>query len=153
MTADGHIGTCAHVIEGARQIEVSIGEKLYTGKVVSKDARRDIAILKIDALQLPVSRFADSDKVQLAEQVRAFGFPLSSVLGTGIKVATGAVAGIVLDPDQGRQIQTDAPINSGNSGGPIVNNSGQVIGIASSKLNGNAKRQSTIWCWAQCRGL
>ena len=138
VSADGYIGTCAHVVDGAKRIEVTIGEKTYTGQVVAEDAKRDLAVVKIAASGLPVSRFADSDNVKLAEQVRAFGFPLSSVLGTGVKVATGAVAGIVLDPEQGRQIQTDAPINPGNSGGPVVNSSGQVIGIASSKLHGRA---------------
>ena len=138
VSANGYIGTCAHVTAGARQIEVTIGDKTYVGKVMAEDRKLDLAIVKIDESNLPVCHFADSDKVQLAEQVRAFGFPLSSVLGTGIKVATGAVAGIVLDPDQGRQIQTDAPINPGNSGGPIVNNFGQVIGVASSKLYNNA---------------
>ncbi|GEM_PF-1498137 len=138
VSADGYIGTCTHVIKGAKRIDVTIGEEVYTGKVVAEDARLDIAIVKIEATGLAVSRLADSDNVKLAEQVRAFGFPLSSVLGTGVKVATGAVAGIVMDPEQGRQIQTDAPINPGNSGGPVVNNSGQVIGIASSKLHDNA---------------
>ena len=134
VTSDGYIATCAHVVEGAKRIEVILGEKTYPAKVVAQNKKKDLAIIRIEAQNLSVSAFADSDKVQLAETVRAFGFPMSTVLGTGIKVVTGTVAGIVMDTRHGRQIQTDAPINPGNSGGPIVNDLGQVIGVASSKI-------------------
>ena len=134
VAADGHIATCAHVVAGARVIDVVIGDKSYRGKVVVKNGQLDLAILKIEASGLSVPHLGDSDRVQLAESVRAFGFPLSSVLGTGLKSASGEVSGIVTHPRHGKQIQTDAPINSGNSGGPMVNDAGQVIGIASSKI-------------------
>lgn len=138
VSADGVIATCAHVVDGAKTIEVTIGDKTYPGKVLVTNPKLDLALVRIEAKGLPVSVLGDSDRVQLAEVVRAFGFPMSTVLGTGIKVATGAVAGIVMHPQHGRQIQTDAPINPGNSGGPIVNESGQVVGIASSKIASSA---------------
>ena len=134
VTADGYIATCAHVVAGAKAIDVVIGDKSYRGKVVVKNGQLDLAILKIEASGLSVPHLGDSDRVQLAERVRAFGFPLSSVLGTGLKSASGEVSGIVTHPRHGKQIQTDAPINSGNSGGPMVNEAGQIIGIASSKI-------------------
>ncbi|WP_077024330.1 trypsin-like peptidase domain-containing protein [Fuerstiella marisgermanici] len=138
VAANGIIATCAHVVNGAKRIEVTLGEQKYSAKVLVENRKLDLALIQIEAGGLPVSTFADSDKVQLAETVRAFGFPMSDVLGTGIKVATGAVAGIVMHPKHGKNIQTDAPINPGNSGGPIVNDSGQVIGVASSKIASSA---------------
>ena len=134
VASNGVIATCAHVVEGAKRIEVTIGEKTYQARVIVEKGKLDLALIKIDANALPVSQFADSDKVQLAERVRALGFPMSTILGTSIKVATGEVAGLTMHPLHGKQIQTDAPVNPGNSGGPIVNESGQVIGVVSSKI-------------------
>lgn len=138
VSADGIIATCAHVVDGARSIEVTLGDQTYPATVIVSKRKLDLALIQIEAQGLPVARLGNSDEVQLAENVRAFGFPLSTMLGTGIKVATGAVAGIVMHPERGKQIQTDAPINAGNSGGPIVNDSGHVIGIASSKISSSA---------------
>jgi hypothetical protein len=138
VAADGLIATCAHVVEGARQIEVLLGGQSYQGQVVSVDPRSDVALVRIAANGLPVLPLGDSDTVQLAEAVRAIGFPLSDVLGTDVKVTTGTIAGIVQDKDRGKRLQVDAPINPGNSGGPVVNAAGQVIGIASAKLSGSA---------------
>lgn len=134
VSADGYIATCAHVVEDAKNIDVRIDGKDFRGRVIAQNRKLDLAIVKIDARNLQPLALGDSDKVQLAERVRAFGFPLSSMLGTGLKVASGEVAGTVDHPKHGRQIQTDAPINPGNSGGPMINDSGQVIGIASSKI-------------------
>ena len=134
IAANGYIATCAHLITGARVIDVTIGGKKYRAKVAVQNEQLDLAILKIQASNLPVLQFGNSDSVRLAESVRAFGFPLSSMLGTDIKSASGEVSGIVMHPKYGKQIQTDAPINPGNSGGPIVNDTGQVIGIASSGI-------------------
>lgn len=134
ISADGYVATCAHVVEGANRIDVTIGGRTYRGRVIASKKHLDLALVKINASGLPVSQLGDSDRVQLAESVRAFGFPLSSMLGTSIKSAAGEVSGITMHPKHGKQIQTDAPINPGNSGGPLVNDSGQVVGVASSKI-------------------
>ncbi|MBL8816299.1 MAG: trypsin-like peptidase domain-containing protein [Planctomyces sp.] len=138
VSPNGYLATCAHVVEGAKRIEVVLGEKTYSATVVSLDARADVALLRIEADGLTVPPWMNSDQVQLAESVRAIGFPLSDVLGTDVKITTGTVAGIVQDPDHGRRIQVDAAINPGNSGGPLVNEAGQIVGIASAKLAGNS---------------
>lgn len=138
VSSDGVIATCAHVVDGAKSIEVTLNGKTYPAKVLVSKRKLDLALIQIEADQLATVELGDSDAVKLTENVRAFGFPLSTVLGTGLKVATGAVAGIVQHPERGRQIQTDAPINPGNSGGPIVNEAGHVIGIASSKISSSA---------------
>ena len=134
--ADGILATCAHVVEGAKRIEVNLGGQKYPAKTITVDAKSDVALIRISANGLPVLPLTDSDTVQLAEPVRAIGYPLSDVLGTDVKVTTGTVAGIVQHGQRGRQIQIDAAINPGNSGGPVVNSAGQVIGIASAKLSG-----------------
>ena len=138
ISADGYIGTCAHVVDGARQIEVVINNQTLTATVVAVNTKADVAILKINASGLTAVQFQDSDTVQLAESVRVIGFPLSDVLGTDVKITSGTVAGIVMDPQRGKRIQVDAPINPGNSGGPVVNDAGEVVGVASAKLAGSS---------------
>ncbi len=136
--ANGILATCAHVIEGAKHIEVTIGEKKYIAKTLIEDRRLDLALIQIKANNLPMIEFGDSDKVRLAEKLQALGYPMSTVLGETLKVASGSVAGFPSHPLHGKQIQTDAAINSGNSGGPLLNESGQVVGIASSKIASRA---------------
>ena len=135
VAANGYVATCAHVIARASKIEVVLNQKPYQAKVVAQDPRTDLAVLKIDAQDLAVCPLGNSDTVELAETIRVFGYPLSTVLGTDLKAVTGSISGLIADPEGGRRIQTDASINPGNSGGPLINDFGQVIGIASSKLN------------------
>jgi S1-C subfamily serine protease len=138
VSADGMIATCAHVVEGAKRMEVHLNGQTYPATVIAVDAKSDVALIRVNASNLPVLTLADSDAVQLAESVRAIGYPLSDVLGTGVKVTTGTVAGIIANRDRGKQIQIDAAINPGNSGGPVVNGAGHVVGIASAKLSGSS---------------
>ncbi len=138
VSADGIIATCAHVVEGAKRIEVHLGGQSYPASVIAVDPKADVALIRVNAGNLPTLTLADSDSVQLAESVRAIGYPLSDVLGTDVKVTTGTVAGIIQSKDRGKQIQIDAAINPGNSGGPVVNGAGQVVGIASAKLSGSS---------------
>ena len=138
IAPNGIIATCAHVVEGAKRMEVNLGGQSYPATVIAVDSKADVALIRIDATALPSLQLGDSETVQLAESVRAIGYPLSDVLGTDVKVTTGTVAGIVQDKQRGKRIQIDASINPGNSGGPVVNSAGQVIGVASSKLSGSS---------------
>ncbi len=135
---NGILATCAHVVEGAKRMEVNVGGQSYPATVIAVDAKADVALIRINANGLNALPLGDSESVQLAESVRAIGYPLSDVLGTDVKVTTGTVAGIVQDKQRGKRIQIDASINPGNSGGPVVNSAGQVIGVASSKLSGSS---------------
>lgn len=135
VTSDGVLVTCAHVIEDANEIEVQLGKETYSAEVIDIDEATDLAILKIDAKQLKTLPLADSDAAQLGQDVRAVGYPLSDVLGTGVKVTRGTISGI-LQQDGQKQLQIDAAVNPGNSGGPVVNSLGEVVGVASAKLNG-----------------
>ncbi len=138
VAENGIIATCAHVVEGAKRMVVNLSGQSYPATVIAIDAKSDVALIRINASGLPVLPLADSNAVQLAESVRAIGYPLSDVLGTGVKVTTGTIAGIIQDKQRGQRIQIDASINPGNSGGPVVNGAGQVIGVASAKLSGSS---------------
>jgi hypothetical protein len=137
ITSDGVLATCAHVIERASSIEVVYQGQVYPATVIASDAATDVALIRINASGLSPLSLIDSEQLQLAESVLAVGFPLSDVLGNDVKVTTGTVAGLINDRDRGRRIQIDAALNPGNSGGPVVNSAGQVVGVASAKLTGN----------------
>jgi len=131
--ADGTLVTCQHVIENASEIEVAIGGQKYPATVVIEDAEHDLAILRIEARNLPVLPLADSDAVELGEEVRAIGFPFSSILGANVKATRGTISGINTEDDR-KVFQVDAGINPGNSGGPLVNERGEVVGVNFAKL-------------------
>ena len=130
ISPDGLIATNRHVVENAFDILVVLGDGTrLSAHVVGKGRRYDLALLKVDAGRpLPAARFGDSDKLGLGDAVIAIGNPF----GLGISVSSGIVS--ALDRDLGttqfdRFIQTDAAINHGNSGGPLFNLAGEVIGI------------------------
>jgi serine protease Do len=131
VTSDGYILTNNHVVGGADEIKVSLKDqkKEYLARVVGSDPSSDVAIIKIDANDLPVVQLADSAKVRVGDVVLAFGTPfgLQQTVSMGIVSALGrANVGIV---DFANFIQTDASINPGNSGGALVDADGRVVGI------------------------
>ncbi|MBI3545318.1 MAG: DegQ family serine endoprotease [Gammaproteobacteria bacterium] len=130
VSADGYIITNNHVIAKADEIKVLLNDKReFTGKVIGTDPKSDIAVIKIDAKNLPMIPWGDSDKLEVGEYVLAIGNPfgLNQTVTQGIVSAVGrANVGIA---DYEDFIQTDAAINPGNSGGALVNARGQLIGI------------------------
>ncbi|HQZ96409.1 MAG TPA: Do family serine endopeptidase [Pyrinomonadaceae bacterium] len=129
----GYIVTNAHVVEEASRITVKLdsGEE-YTAKVIGTDEQTDLAVLKIDAPKdLPFVRFGDSDKAEVGDWVLAIGSPF----GLAKTVTAGIISQKQRETPFGsafqRFIQTDAAINRGNSGGPLVNIDGEVIGVNS----------------------
>ena len=131
ISADGYIVTNNHVVEGADIIRVAMGEKkddTYTAEVVGTDPDTDLALLKIDAKDLPSLNFGDSDALLVGEWVLAIGNPL----GLDHTVTAGIVSAKGRNIQSGSYddfLQTDASINPGNSGGPLLNMQGKVIGI------------------------
>jgi len=127
---NGYILTNNHVIKGADEIKVTLSDKReFKGKVIGTDQKTDLAVIKIDAGNLPVVRLGDSDSLKSGETVFAIGNPfgLTQTVTAGIVSATGrANVGIA---DYEDFIQTDAAINPGNSGGALVNVKGELIGI------------------------
>ncbi len=136
----GYILTCQHVIDGAAKIEVTIGEKdkekKYEATLVAQDKPHDVALLRVDAADLPAVPLADSDKCELGEDVIAIGFPLAFDLGSSVKISRGVLSGLHVDLDGLKNmLQVDAGVNHGNSGGPLLNDRGEVIGVVSNVLN------------------
>jgi Do/DeqQ family serine protease len=137
VRSDGHILTNHHVIDGADQIKVDLNaRRSYSAKVVGSDPRSDLAVLKIDASELPVLQLGDSDKVRVGDVCLAVGNPLGvgETVTAGIISAKGRATGLSNGSFQDF-LQTDAPINKGNSGGALVNTRGELIGINSQILS------------------
>lgn len=131
IDADGYVVTNYHVIKNADQITVKLSDRReLKAKVIGSDKRSDIALLKIDADDLPVVKIGDSSKLQVGEWALAIGSPF----GFDHSVSVGVVSAIGRNlPSENYVpfIQTDVAINPGNSGGPLFNLKGQVIGINS----------------------
>src|SRR6185437_1783336 len=137
ISTDGYILTNQHVIDGAEQIKVDLNDnRTLDAKVVGSDPLSDLAVLKIDASNLPVLALGDSDRTRIGDVVLAIGNPL----GIGQTVTMGIISA------KGRQtglsngsfedfLQTDAPINQGNSGGALVSTNSELIGINSQILS------------------
>jgi len=132
----GYVLTNNHVIEGAESIEVTLGNRSrYPAKLVGTDPRSDIALVKIDPKGTPLSALplGDWDNLQVGQKVFAIGNPFgfSSTLTTGVVSALGRTVQTSENTAIDQAIQTDAAINRGNSGGPLLNSRGEVIGINS----------------------
>ncbi len=127
---EGYILTNNHVVKDADEIKVRLSDKReFKGKVIGTDPKTDLAVIKIEAHNLPVLKLGDSDRMKVGETVLAIGNPfgLNQTVTSGIISAVGrADVGIA---DYEDFIQTDAPINPGNSGGALVNIHGELIGI------------------------
>ena len=129
ISADGFIVTNNHVVDGADELTVTLNDnKEYSARIIGADATTDLALIKIDAKQLPAIVIANSDDVKVGEWVLAVGNPL----GLNNTVTAGIVSAKARSMNTGgitSMIQTDAAINQGNSGGALVNTRGELIGI------------------------
>jgi serine protease Do len=129
VSEDGYILTNNHLVKGADEVTVTLLDKReFTAKVVGTDSRTDVAVLKIDAKDLPTIELGRSAELRLGQTVLAIGYPF----GVGQTVTMGIISGLAkpiaaeVDVDF---IQTDAAINPGNSGGALINTSGELVGI------------------------
>ena len=136
--SDGYLATCAHVVGEAKKVEVTLGDQVLPATVVEVNQVLDLALLKVNASNLSPVPLADSSKVLQGKKISAFGFPLSDVLGDKLKITTGIVSGFMENVGGCRNLQFDAKVNPGNSGGPLVDESGNCIGLVTSKLTGIA---------------
>jgi serine protease Do len=140
VSPQGYIVTNNHVIARASDIEVMLSDKRnFKAKVIGTDKPTDLAIIKIDADNLPVASWGDSQSLHVGDIVMAFGNPF----GQNFSVTRGTVSALGRSGIEGPTsvadfIQTDAAINPGNSGGPLVNVRGQVVGINTAILSGNS---------------
>ncbi|WP_300361530.1 DegQ family serine endoprotease [Hydrogenimonas sp.] len=136
VTKDGYIITNNHVVDGADEVHVTLpgSTKEYTAKIVGTDPKTDVAVIKIDAKNLPAIKMGDSDTLKTGDLVFAIGNPF----GVGESVSQGIISALGKDSMGINQyenfIQTDAAINPGNSGGALVDSRGVLIGINSAIL-------------------
>jgi Do/DeqQ family serine protease len=133
LSEDGRVLTNAHVVAGTDAVEVTLKDgRTFEGRVVGNDAVTDVAVVKIDATNLPTVRIGRSDNLTPGQWAIAIGNPLGldNTVTAGIISATGRSSSQVGVPDKRVSfIQTDAAINPGNSGGPLLNDRGEVIGV------------------------
>ena len=137
INSEGYILTNHHVIDGALEIKVELNDnRTFTAKLVGSDPPSDLAVLKIEERNLPTVSMGDSDKVRVGDFVLALGNPLGigQTVTSGIVSAKGRATGLS-DGSFEDFLQTDAAINRGNSGGALVNTSGELIGINSQILS------------------
>jgi serine protease Do len=133
VTEDGYLVTNAHVVESAETVQIRLADgKRFVGRVVGKDSRVDLALVKIDnASSVPVLPLGDSNRLRVGEFVLALGHPfgLEQTVSFGIVSRKGAPLTVAAPGFD--FIQTDAAINPGNSGGPLINMAGEVVGVNS----------------------
>lgn len=137
ISDNGYIVTNNHVVDNASEVEVLLNDnRSFTAKIVGTDPTTDLALLKIDANNLPMVKFGSSDHINVGEWVLAIGNPFEfrSTVTAGIVSATGRNINILRDPSNRNLqiesfIQTDAAVNPGNSGGALVNLRGELVGI------------------------
>jgi len=137
ISNDGYIVTNNHVVDGADEVTVTLSNrKSFKAKVVGADPSSDLAVVKVDAQGLPFLLYGNSDEVKVGQWVLAVGYPLT--LETTVTAGIVSAKGRTLDINKRQSqtpvesfIQTDAAVNPGNSGGPLINTQGQLIGINS----------------------
>lgn len=131
--------TANHVIDNAASIQVVVGDnEVMDAVVVATDPSNDIAILKLKKPLKSAPLYLSTKQPRLGSRVAVLGYPLPDVLGLKIQATTGEISGLRGYADDQRFYQISAPVQSGNSGGPLLNQEGEVVGIVSSKLNAMA---------------
>ena len=146
LSKKGYVATNAHVVENAKSIEIFlnsdiIGLKSYNAKIALIDEINDVAILKIvddSFIELKNIPYSIEKSAEIGEKVFTIGFPINSVMGDNFKVSNGIINANSGIKDDIRFMQISIPIQPGNSGGPVFNDSGNIVGLTTSRLNGDA---------------
>lgn len=146
ISEDGYIVTNHHVIEGADTVQVALYDgTVHDAEIIGSDASNDVAVLKIEATGLHPVSIGNSDEVSVGDQAVAIGNPLGTL---NFSMTAGYVSALNRDVGTGdvpiTMLQTDVAINSGNSGGPLFDMNGNVIGITTAKYSGNTSSGTTI---------
>ena len=132
---DGYVLTNFHVIDGAREILARSPRQRCALEPMFADPTNDLALLRATAPLAGVAVFRDGPQARLGEAVIVVGYPLGGLLGSGPQVTTGNVSSLIGPGDDTRSLQFTAPTQSGNSGGPLLDGDGAVVGVVSAKLN------------------
>ena len=146
LTENGYVITNAHVVDGASAVTViTHGGTEYPAEIVGTDATNDVAVLKVDATGLPAVTVGSSNDLAIGDMVVAIGNPLGELSSTQtVGYVSGKERDVTTDGTIMSMIQTDAAINSGNSGGPLFNMYGEVVGITTAKYSGTTNSGASI---------
>jgi len=134
VTNSGHFITSYHVVENAARIVVMVSGEAKNAKLIASDKANDLSLLHIDSVATPIS-IASSRSVRLGHIVSTVGFPNVDLLGVSPKYSQGTVSSLRGVQDSPRDFQVSLPIQPGNSGGPLVDSQGNVVGVIASELN------------------
>jgi len=134
VSATGHVVTNSHVVDGCATITLQTDDRqLFDAKLIGRDPQNDLALLSIDAKN---PRFVPLRiGVKLGEPVAAFGYPLTAVLASSGNFTLGNVTALAGIGDDTRHVQTSTPVQPGNSGGPLMDHGGGLVGVVTAKLN------------------
>jgi hypothetical protein len=135
ISPKGYLITCHHVVKDADRVVVHVGGGYLDASIVALDPRNDLAVLKVSQWPGRHLGLVSSSEVTHASEVLAAGFPDPSVLGINPKISTGIVNALSGVRDDPRYIQISAPVQPGNSGGPLLSSSGRVVGVVAAGLN------------------
>lgn len=137
ITPQGHVLTCAHVVKGQTNATVWIEGVRHVGRVVGADSKLDAAVILLEdgAARFHPLQFAPACNYHLGQEVYTMGFPLAEVLGTSPRLNKGLVSSTVGLGDDTNQLQVSVEVQPGNSGGPLLNEHGEVIGMVAATLN------------------
>jgi serine protease Do len=134
VSSEGHIITNSHVVEDCSSVQVTLGlAPKMAGRIMTQDFANDLALIKVESHPAAFASFRSG--VRLGEGVAAFGFPLAGLLATGGNFTLGNVTAVAGLGDDTRFLQISAPVQPGNSGGPLLDYSGNVVGVVEGKLN------------------
>jgi len=131
VSLSGHLLTNRHVVADCTELRAG-GHKT---KIVAEDPINDLALLQLDQSQNTIASFREGRGARIGEKVVVAGFPLRGFLGSGLNVTFGNVSSLTGIGNDSRMFQISAPVNPGNSGGPLIDDSGHIVGIVTSKLN------------------
>lgn len=135
VSSAGHIITNNHLVDDCRNIFVNVEGQPVSVDLIAQDEKNDIALLKFDRKNLGIAKFRSGRGVRSGDTVVVVGFPLRGLLASTASVTTGTISALAGPQDDARILQITAPVQPGNSGGPILDKSGNVVGIVYSKLD------------------
>ena len=146
LTSNGYIVTNYHVVDGASSVSVTTHDNTeYSAKVIGHDSTNDVAVLKIEAENLPAVTLGSSSDLIIGDMVVAIGNPLGTLNATQtVGYVSGKNRDVTTDKKVINMLQTDVAINSGNSGGPLFNMKGEVVGITTAKYSGSTSSGASI---------
>jgi S1-C subfamily serine protease/uncharacterized protein len=132
-----------HVVKGCASVRLRKAELRRDGLVIANDERNDLAVVRAQISSVPLLHFRDGKPIRPADPVVVLGFPYAGLLATAPQVTTGAVSALAGVRDDTRYLQLTAPVQPGNSGGPLLDLSGNVVGIVSARINALAVAEAT----------